>query len=166
MGKQILFSQIRAGYNGQAFSIYKFRSMTNERDKDGYLLPDPDRLSTVGKIIRATSVDELPQFINIIKGEMSLIGPRPLPITYLKRYNCRQALRQTMRPGMSGLVQATYRGQLRSWEERLELDVWYVENWSLWLDFKILILTFYSCLFRLFNRRNREKDSSKEFLAQ
>jgi lipopolysaccharide/colanic/teichoic acid biosynthesis glycosyltransferase len=165
MGNPILFRQPRAGYKCKAFRVYKFRSMTNERDQEGRLLPNIDRLTIVGKFIRATSIDELPQFINVIRGEMSLIGPRPLPIVYLERYNYRQALRQTMRPGISGLAQATYRGQSRSWEERLELDSWYVENWSLWLDLKILITTFYSLLIRIFNRKNREKNSSQEFLG-
>lgn len=165
MGKPILFHQPRAGYKDKIFRIYKFRSMTNERDQNGQLLPNDDRLTTVGVVIRATSIDELPQFINVLKGEMSLIGPRPLSAAYIDRYNSRQALRHDMYPGISGLPQATYRGQARSWEERLELDAWYVENWSLWLDLKILIMTFYTLLIRIFNRKRREKNSSQPFLG-
>ena len=165
MGNPILFRQQRAGYEGKTFLIYKFRSMTNERNEIGKLLPGQDRLTLFGKIIRATSIDELPQLINVLKGEMSLIGPRPLSAENLNRYNSRQALRQNMCPGISGLTQATYRGQARSWEERLELDVWYVENWSLWLDLKILIMTLYTLWIRIFTRKNREKNSSQPFLG-
>lgn len=163
MGRPVIFRQERAGYMGQPFTLFKFRSMTNERDAYGHLLADDRRLTTVGKLLRATSIDELPQLVNVLKGDMSFVGPRPLPVHYLERYNERQALRHDVRPGVTGLVQATYRGKGRDWEERLELDVQYVENQTLLLDLRILIGTFYALLLRSFYRKSRESNSCTEF---
>ena len=136
----IIYTQLRPGLNGKPFLIYKFRSMTNSHDANGLLLPSKQRLSNFGKAIRATSLDELPELWNVIKGDMSLVGPRPLLVEYLARYTPDQARRHQVKPGLTGWAQVNGRNLL-SWEERFELDVWYVDNWSLWLDFKILLQT-------------------------
>jgi lipopolysaccharide/colanic/teichoic acid biosynthesis glycosyltransferase len=140
MGSPILFTQIRPGKNGEPFKMYKFRSMTNEMDKNGNLLPNEKRLTKFGKFLRSTSLDELPELINVIKGEMSLVGPRPLRIEYLPLYNNFQNRRHEVRPGITGWAQINGRNAI-SWEEKFEMDVWYVDNRNLWLDIKILLMT-------------------------
>lgn len=140
IGSPIIFKQERPGLNGKSFLVYKFRSMTDERDEEGELLSDELRLSSFGKAIRKLSLDELPQLWNVLKGDMSFVGPRPLLVEYLPLYNERQAKRHNVRPGITGWAQVNGRNAI-SWEEKFELDVWYVENQSIWLDIKILILT-------------------------
>lgn len=140
IGTPIIFKQERPGLKGRSFYVYKFRSMTSERDENGELLPDDVRLTSIGKILRKLSLDELPQLWNVFKGEMSFVGPRPLLVEYLPLYNIRQARRHDVRPGITGWAQVNGRNAI-SWEEKFELDVWYVENQSLWLDMKILFMT-------------------------
>jgi len=137
LGSPVLFRQARAGKDGQPFSIYKFRTMTDERGADGELLPDSERLTPFGQFLRKTSLDELPELLNILKGEMSLVGPRPLLQRYLARYSPRQARRHEVRPGLTGWVAVNGRNT-RSWEERFEQDVWYVDHQDLKLDLHIL----------------------------
>ena len=141
LGSPAIFRDKRIGKGGKPFWFYKFRTMTNERDTEGNLLPDEERLTSVGRFFRATSLDELPQLINVLKGEMSLVGPRPLPLKYLERFSARQAIRHTVLPGITGLIATKYRGRDRSWEEKLNDDVWYVNNWTLFVDVKILFKT-------------------------
>ncbi len=141
MGSPILFRQQRPGYREKIFGIYKFRTMTNERDVDGELLPDEKRLLRLGKSIRSTSLDELPQLLNVLKGEMSFVGPRPLLIEYLPLYNEEQKKRHNVKPGITGWAQVNGRNAI-SWEQKFAYDVWYVEHQSFWLDMKILWLTF------------------------
>lgn len=139
-GLPVCFRQIRPGKDGKAFEMVKFRTMTNERDSEGALLPDDQRLTRFGQFLRSSSLDELPELWNVLKGEMSLVGPRPLLMEYLPLYNERQAKRHLVRPGVTGWAQINGRNAL-SWDEKFELDVWYVENRTLWLDIKILFLT-------------------------
>lgn len=139
-GAGVFFMQERPGKNAKIFKVIKFKSMTDERDKNGNLLPDAQRLTKVGRFVRSTSLDELPQLINVLKGDMALIGPRPLLPQYLPYYTDREYLRHSVRPGITGLAQVCGRNNLE-WNERLELDVKYVENLSLFLDCKILIKT-------------------------
>ena len=146
-GFPILFRQKRPGYRGNIFTIYKFRTMRNLVDKSGIPLPDEKRLTKFGRFLRTTSLDELPELINVVKGEMSLVGPRPLLIAYLPLYNARQARRHDVLPGITGWAQIHGRNEL-SWPEKFELDVWYVDHQSLWLDFKILGLTLIKVLKR------------------
>ena len=141
MGSPILFRQKRPGLKEKIFSIYKFRTMTNEVDENGELLPDEKRLVGIGKFIRSTSLDELPQIFNVLKGDMSFVGPRPLLIEYLPFYNEKQKKRHNVRPGITGWAQVNGRNAI-SWEQKFEYDVWYVEHQSFWLDIKILWLTF------------------------
>ncbi|GAB1464666.1 undecaprenyl phosphate N,N'-diacetylbacillosamine 1-phosphate transferase [Aliarcobacter cryaerophilus] len=141
MGNPILFRQKRPGYKEKIFGIYKFRTMTNERDEDGNLLPDDKRLVGIGKFIRSTSLDELPQLFNVLKGEMSFVGPRPLLKEYLPLYNEKQKRRHDVKPGITGWAQVNGRNAI-SWEQKFDYDVWYVDNQSFWLDVKILWLTF------------------------
>jgi lipopolysaccharide/colanic/teichoic acid biosynthesis glycosyltransferase len=143
----ILFSQIRPGYKGEPIRVNKFRSMTNEKNAKGELLPDEDRLTLFGKFLRASSVDELPELYNVLRGEMSLVGPRPLLLQYLGRYTSEQARRMDVLPGITGWAQVNGRNNV-SWETKFELDVWYVDNWSLWLDIGILFKTFWKVLTR------------------
>ena len=147
MGKPILFKQKRPGLNSEIFTIYKFRTMTNKTDKDGKLLPDEQRLAGIGKFIRSTSLDELPQLFNVLKGEMSFVGPRPLLIEYLPLYNDEQKTRHNVKPGITGWAQVNGRNVI-SWEEKFKYDVWYVENHSFFLDIKILWITFSKVLSR------------------
>jgi lipopolysaccharide/colanic/teichoic acid biosynthesis glycosyltransferase len=140
MGAPVLFRQQRPGLHGQPFGLYKFRTMTDARGPDGALLPDEQRLTRVGQFIRSTSLDELPQLLNVLKGEMSLVGPRPLLMRYLPRYSPRQAKRHEVKPGITGLAQVRGRNAL-TWPKKFELDVEYVENWSLRLDAQILLET-------------------------
>ena len=140
LGSPVLFRQVRPGLNGQPFQMVKFRTMTDARDADGYALPDAVRLTAFGRSLRATSLDELPELFNVIKGEMSLVGPRPLLMQYLPLYSPEQARRHLARPGITGWAQVNGRNAL-DWTEKFRLDVWYVENQSVILDFKILWLT-------------------------
>jgi lipopolysaccharide/colanic/teichoic acid biosynthesis glycosyltransferase len=135
-----LFVQERPGLNGRVFKMVKFRTMTNEQDSHGELLPDDQRLTKFGKFLRKTSLDELPGLINVLRGEMSLVGPRPLLVRYLPLYSDRQARRHEMRPGVTGWTAVNGRNAL-TWDEKFELDVWYIENWSLWLDIVTLART-------------------------
>ena len=141
MGSPILFRQKRPGYKEKIFGIYKFRTMTNEKDANGNLLPDDKRLVGIGKFIRSTSLDELPQLFNVLKGEMSFVGPRPLLKEYLPLYNEKQKRRHDVKPGITGWAQVNGRNAI-SWEQKFDYDVWYVDNQSFWLDIKILWLTF------------------------
>jgi undecaprenyl phosphate N,N'-diacetylbacillosamine 1-phosphate transferase len=141
MGSPILFRQQRPGKDEKIFGIYKFRTMTNEVDENGNLLPDEQRLVGIGKFIRSTSLDELPQLFNVLKGEMSFVGPRPLLIEYLDLYNDEQKRRHDVLPGITGWAQVNGRNAI-SWEQKFEYDVWYVDNQSFWLDMKILWMTF------------------------
>ena len=136
----ILFKQSRPGLNAKIFNIYKFRTMTNERDKDGILLPEEIRLTKFGKFLRSASLDELPSLWNVLKGEMSLVGPRPLLVQYLTRYSIKQARRHEVKPGITGWAQVNGRNAI-SWDEKFDLDIWYVDNQSILLDIKILYMT-------------------------
>jgi sugar transferase EpsL len=140
LGSPILFRQMRPGFGGRPFELLKFRTMTDARGPDGRLLADAQRLLPLGRWLRRTSLDELPELANVIRGDMSLVGPRPLLMAYLERYSAAQARRHEMPPGITGLAQVNGRNLL-SWEERFDLDVWYVDHWSLWLDAKILMKT-------------------------
>lgn len=140
LGSPIFFKQERVGMGGKVFTIYKFRTMLNLVDKDGCLLSDEDRLTTFGKFIRSTSLDELPELFNVFIGDISLVGPRPLLVDYLPLYNERQRKRHNVLPGITGWAQVNGRNNI-TWEDKFELDVWYVENWSLLLDIKIMIMT-------------------------
>lgn len=141
LGSPALFRQERPGRRGKIFMMYKFRSMTEVRDENGELLPDSVRLTGFGKLLRKTSMDELPELFNILKGDMSFVGPRPLLVRYLDRYTPEQARRHEVKPGLTGWAQVNGRNAI-SWEEKFKLDVWYVDHWTLWLDLKILFLTF------------------------
>lgn len=146
-GSPVLFRHTRPGFRAQPFTLYKFRTMTNSRDANGNPLPDEQRLTPLGKFLRAASLDELPELFNVLKGEMSLVGPRPLLMQYLDRYTPEQARRHNVLPGITGWAQVNGRNNL-SWEIKFELDVWYVDHWSLWLDAKILALTLWKVLTR------------------
>lgn len=139
-GAGAFFFQERPGKNEKIFRVIKFKSMTDERDANGNLLPDKDRITPIGKFVRKTSIDELPQLINVLKGDMALIGPRPLLPEYLPYYTERERLRHTVRPGISGWAQVNGRNNL-SWDQKLELDAYYVENLSLWMDIRVLFTT-------------------------
>lgn len=147
MGRPILFRQQRPGYKEKIFGIYKFRTMTNEKDEFGNLLPDEQRLLGIGKFIRSTSLDELPQLFNVLKGDMSFVGPRPLLIEYLDLYNDKQKRRHNVKPGITGWAQVNGRNAI-SWEQKFDYDVWYADNQSFWLDIKILWMTFLKVLKR------------------
>ncbi|SHF69811.1 Sugar transferase involved in LPS biosynthesis (colanic, teichoic acid) [Desulfofundulus australicus DSM 11792] len=147
MGRPVLFRQVRPGLHGRPFVIYKFRTMKEERDSRGDLLPDEQRLTRLGRFLRSTSLDELPELFNVLKGDMSLVGPRPLLMEYLERYTPEQARRHEVKPGITGWAQVNGRNAI-TWEEKFKLDVWYVDNWSLWLDVKILCLTLVKVLKR------------------
>lgn len=149
MGSPVVLQQIRPGLGELPFVLFKFRTMTDERGPDGELLPDADRLTSLGRILRRLSLDELPQLLNVIKGDMSLVGPRPLRMDYLPYFTERERLRQTVPPGITGWAQIHGRNE-SAWDQRLAADVWYVENWSLFLDFKILVAT----LARVLQRKN------------
>ncbi len=140
LGGPVLFQQIRPGLAGKPFTMVKFRTMLNAADAEGNQLPDAFRLTRFGKILRSTSLDELPGLVNVLKGDMSLVGPRPLLMEYLPLYSKEQARRHEVRPGITGWAQINGRNAI-SWEEKFKLDVWYVDNRSLWLDIKILLLT-------------------------
>lgn len=147
LGSPVIFHQPRPGLNAQLFRLHKFRTMTDERDAKGELLPDEIRLTSFGKFLRSTSLDELPELWNVLKGEMSLVGPRPLLAKYLERYSPEQFRRHEVRPGITGWAQINGRNAL-TWERKFEMDVWYVDHHSLWLDIKILALTVWKIIQR------------------
>jgi sugar transferase EpsL len=147
MGSPVIFGQVRPGRNGAPFTLYKFRTMTNARDASGKLLPDAERLTSFGRFLRSSSLDELPELFNVLKGEMSVVGPRPLLMQYLSRYTPEQARRHEVRPGITGWAQVNGRNAI-TWEEKFKLDVWYVDNRSFLLDMKIIALT----LWKIFKR--------------
>ena len=140
LGSPVFFRQRRPGLHGKPFSIYKFRTMVNTVDAEGKLLSDEERLTSLGRFLRSTSLDELPELFNVLKGEMSLVGPRPLLMQYLDRYTPEQMRRHEVKPGITGLAQIKGRNAL-TWEEKFSLDVWYVDHRSIWLDLKILVRT-------------------------
>jgi len=140
LGRPVLFKQKRPGKNGKPFMIYKFRTMTNEKDENDDLLPNDERMTDFGMKLRSTSLDELPELLNVLKGDMSLVGPRPLRMHYLPLYNEYQKRRHEVKPGITGWAQVNGRNAV-SWDERFEMDVWYVDNQNFWLDLKILLLT-------------------------
>lgn len=140
LGSPVLFRQVRPGLHGKPFEMIKFRSMKDAVDENGNPLPDSERLTPFGQMLRSSSLDEMPELWNVIKGEMSIVGPRPLLMEYLPLYNSEQAKRHNVRPGMTGHAQVNGRNAI-SWEEKFKLDTWYVENQSLWLDFKIMLKT-------------------------
>lgn len=140
LGSPVLFKQVRPGLCGIPFSIYKFRTMNEENDTQGHLLPDALRLTPSGRVLRSTSLDELPELFNVLRGEMSLVGPRPLLMQYLDRYTPAQARRHEVKPGITGWAQINGRNAI-TWDEKFKLDVWYVDNQSFWLDVKIIVLT-------------------------
>ncbi len=140
LGKPVLFFQQRPGLGGRPFLLYKFRTMTDARGRNGALLSDEHRLTGFGRFLRSTSLDELPELFNVLKGDMSLVGPRPLLMQYLDRYTPEQARRHEVKPGLTGWAQINGRNAI-TWEEKFKLDVWYVDNRSLWLDMKIIFLT-------------------------
>ena len=140
LGTPVLFRQLRPGFMGQPFRIYKFRTMTDAKDAKGNLLPDNERLTRFGRLLRATSIDELPELINVLKGDMSLVGPRPLLMQYLNRYSAEQARRHEVKPGVTGWAQVNGRNNI-SWEEKFKMDIWYVDNYSFVLDVKIICMT-------------------------
>jgi sugar transferase EpsL len=146
-GRPVLFVQERPGLDAKIFKMYKFRTMVDERDEHGRLLPDDRRLTRLGRFLRGSSLDELPELFNVLKGDMSLVGPRPLLVEYLPLYSREQARRHGVKPGITGWAQVNGRNAI-SWEEKFKLDVWYVDNWSLWVDVKILWLTFLKVLKR------------------
>ena len=157
LGSPALFKQTRPGLNGKSFNMLKFRSMLDTLDCNGNALPDHERLSPFGQKLRATSLDELPGLWNVLKGDMSLVGPRPLLVEYLPLYSQEQATRHNVRPGITGWAQVNGRNAI-SWDEKFKLDVWYVENQSFWLDIKILFLTFY----KIFKKENIEHSVTEE----
>lgn len=140
LGWPVIFTQARPGKDGKIFNLHKFRTMRDTFDRNGVPLPDSERLTSLGRFMRSASLDELPELVNVITGEMSLVGPRPLLIAYLDRYTPEQARRHEMLPGITGWAQVNGRNAL-SWEDKFKLDVWYVDNWYFWLDIKILVMT-------------------------
>lgn len=146
-GRPLLFRQPRPGLKGRIFTVFKLRTMREARLPDGTLLPDSQRLTNLGRFLRATSIDDLPNLFNVLRGEMSLVGPRPLLVQYLARYTAEQMRRHDVLPGITGWAQVNGRNAL-TWEEKFRLDVWYVEHWSLWLDLRILALTAWKVLRR------------------
>lgn len=146
-GAGAFFFQERPGKNGKIFKVIKFKTMTDERDAEGNLLPDAQRLTKVGKFVRSTSIDELPQLINVLKGDMALIGPRPLLVQYLPLYSLEQARRHEVRPGISGWAQCHGRNAI-SWTEKFKMDVWYVDHCTLWTDIKVILITIKNVLMR------------------
>lgn len=158
-GAGAFFFQDRPGKDGKIFKVIKFKTMTDERDVNGELLPDADRLTKVGSFVRSTSIDELPQLINVLKGDMALIGPRPLLVQYLQLYSKEQMRRHEVRPGISGWAQCHGRNQI-SWTEKFKLDVWYVDNLSLLTDLKVIFITIKKVLFR--EDINSDNDATME----
>ncbi len=147
LGSPVLFRQMRPGKAGEPFYVYKFRTMTDERGSSEHLLSDAERMTGLGRFLRSLSLDELPELFNVLRGEMSLVGPRPLLMQYLERYSIEQARRHEVLPGMSGWAQVNGRNAI-TWEDKFRYDVWYVDNWSLWLDIKILLTTAWKVITR------------------
>jgi sugar transferase EpsL len=147
LGRPVIFCQLRPGYRGKLFRVCKFRTMNETYDEQGHRLPDAQRLTSLGRFLRASSIDEFPELINVLRGEMSLVGPRPLLTQYLERYSPEQSRRHHVLPGITGWAQINGRNAL-TWQEKFHLDVWYVDHWSLGLDLKILLLTFWKVLRR------------------
>ena len=147
LGAPVLFRQTRPGFRGEPFTIYKFRTMTGARGADGELLPDSERLTAFGKFLRSSSLDELPELYNVLRGDMSLVGPRPLLMAYLPLYSAEQARRHDIPPGITGWAQVNGRNAV-SWPEKFALDLWYLEHGSLWIDVKIIALTFWKVIAR------------------
>ena len=164
LGNPVIFGQKRPGFHAKIFTIYKFRTMRDLRDADGKLLPDGERLTGLGKFLRSASLDELPELFNVLHGEMSLVGPRPLLISYLDRYSAEQSRRHDVLPGITGWAQVNGRNAL-SWEDKFKLDVWYVDHWSLGLDIKILFMTI-SKVFRREAINAPGQATSAEFLGE
>jgi len=160
-GAGAFFFQERPGKDAKIFNIIKFKTMTDERDADGNLLPDKDRLTKVGKFVRSTSIDELPQLINVLKGDMALIGPRPLLVQYLPLYSKEQSRRHEVRPGISGWAQCHGRNAI-SWTEKFKLDVWYVDHCTLWTDIQVLFITIKNVLMRKDINAANEKSATME----
>lgn len=160
MGRPILFKQMRPGLNSTPFNMYKFTTMLNLKDDKGDLLDDEIRMTLFGKFLRSTSLDELPELWNVLKGEMSLVGPRPLLIEYLPLYSSKQLRRHNIKPGITGWAQVNGRNSI-SWNEKFRLDVWYVDNFSLWLDIKILFLTIKQVIMRINISKKGEATMSK-----
>lgn len=157
-GAGAFFTQTRTGKNAKLFQIIKFKTMTDERDQEGKLLPDEARMTPIGRLVRSTSLDELPQLINVLKGDMSLVGPRPLLEKYIPLYSKEQLRRHEVRPGITGWAQVNGRNNI-SWAKKFELDVWYVDNKSFWLDIKILWMTF----LKVIRRKDITTDDPKAF---
>jgi len=147
LGSPVLFCQMRPGKGGEPFDVYKFRTMTDERGSGENLLSDAKRMTGLGRFLRSLSLDELPELFNVLRGEMSLVGPRPLLMQYLERYSVEQARRHEVLPGISGWAQVNGRNAI-TWEDKFRYDVWYVDNWSLWLDIKILLTTAWKVIAR------------------
>jgi lipopolysaccharide/colanic/teichoic acid biosynthesis glycosyltransferase len=147
LGTPIIFRQQRPGYKGQPFFIYKLRTMTDASDSAGNLLPDSERLTRLGRFLRALSLDELPELYNILRGEMSIVGPRPLLMEYLERYSPEQMRRHDVYPGLTGWAQVNGRNAI-TWQEKFRHDIWYVDNWSFWLDIKIILFTLWKVIKR------------------
>jgi sugar transferase EpsL len=160
LGSPILFTQQRPGYRGRAFFIYKFRTMNDRRDSSGNLLPDAGRLTPLGRFLRAFSLDELPELFNILRGDMSFVGPRPLLMQYLPLYSAEQARRHEVMPGLTGWAQVHGRNAL-TWPDKFKYDVWYVDHWSFWLDLRIILMTFW----KVFNREgiSQEGQATTEY---
>jgi lipopolysaccharide/colanic/teichoic acid biosynthesis glycosyltransferase len=163
MGSPVIFSQLRGGKDNSIFTFYKFRTMTDRRDNDGHLLPDMQRLTPLGEFLRQSSLDELPQLWNVLRGDMSFIGPRPLVIAYLERYTPEQARRHAVTPGITGWAQINGRNSI-SWEKKFQLDLWYIDHWSLWLDLKIFVQT----VIKIISKEGIDEDkntTSSEFMG-
>ena len=164
LGKPVIFKQARPGKDEKIFYLYKFRTMTDEKDKDGNILPDEQRLTRFGRLLRKSSLDELPEALNILKGDMSVVGPRPLLIEYLPRYNKRQKHRHDVRPGLSGLAQVNGRNAI-SWEEKFDLDIEYVKNITFSNDVKIVFSTIIKSFFKHEGISSATSDTMEEFMG-
>ena len=147
LGRPVIFTQLRPGLNGMPFNIYKFRTMSDKRDPEGELLPDAERMTTFGRFLRSTSLDELPGLWNVFNGDMSVVGPRPLLMEYLPLYSPEQVRRHNVKPGLTGWAQVNGRNAI-GWDEKFRLDLWYVDNWSIWLDIKIILMTIKKVILR------------------
>ena len=165
LGSPIIFTQDRPGKNGKVFKLYKFRSMSDKRDENGELLPDKLRLNTFGRILRSTSLDELPELFNIIKGDMSIVGPRPLLVKYLDYYNAKDMRRHEVRPGLTGLAQVSGRNAI-SWKEKFEKDIEYVDNLTFFMDVKIVLLTIKKVFVREGIEFERDHQPIMEYFAE
>lgn len=163
LGSPVVFRQLRPGLNGKPFVMYKFRTLSDKKDRFGNLMPDSMRMTPLGNLLRKTSLDELPELINVLKGDMSLVGPRPLLMQYLERYNSYQALRHNVKPGITGWAQVNGRNAL-DWMKKFQLDVWYVQNQSFRLDIKILYLTIFQ-VFRCRGIHQEGQATAEEFMG-